>query len=129
MKIIGIVGSRSRTGNEVVNAIEDALLRIYDAKARDRVVSGGCPIGADRIAEQLAKKHQISITIHYAQWDLLGKGAGFIRNEFIAQDADILIASVAQNRKGGTENTIKHFLAKVKLDEAEAIRQGRLILV
>lgn len=127
MQIIGIVGSRSRVGPEVVKAVEQAFLATY--KDGDRIVSGGCPVGADRIAEILAKKHQASITIHYAQWRIYGKPAGFIRNEFIAQDADLLIASVSQDRKGGTENTIQHFLKKLGITEEAAIKVGKLILV
>lgn len=71
------------------------------------MVSGGCPTGADSFAEILAKKHQIPIMIHYAKWNIYGKVAGFKRNTDIATDSDILIATPAQDRTGGTEDTIK----------------------
>lgn len=108
MKVIGIVGSRRRNGASDLKAVEDALLTNYEDG--DRLVSGGCPQGADHFAEYLAKKHQIPITIHYAKWSKYGTRAGFIRNADIAQDADILIAAVAADREGGTEDTIKKFL-------------------
>ena len=48
-----------------------------------------------------------TIYIHNPKWDELGKVAGFYRNTFIARDSDILIALVAEDRKGGTEDTLK----------------------
>lgn len=114
MKIIGIVGSRSRNSEEDFKACEKVFLSIY--KDGDQIVSGGCPKGGDRFAEILAKKYQVPIKIYYAQWNKLGKGAGFARNTDIAKDADELIAVVSSNRKGGTEDTIKKFLKKDKPD-------------
>jgi hypothetical protein len=37
----------------------------------------------------------------------MGPGAGFLRNTDIAKDADVLIAVVAADRTGGTEDTIR----------------------
>ena len=48
-----------------------------------------------------------AILIYYAAWDRLGKSAGFTRNTDIARDADVLIACVAKDRTGGTEDTIR----------------------
>ncbi|MFW5804256.1 MAG: hypothetical protein ACOCWG_03385, partial [bacterium] len=73
----------------------------------DQIVSGGCPQGGDKFAEIIAKKHQIPIKIYYAQWNRIGKSAGFRRNGNIAEDCDILIAVVSSDRKGGTEDTIQ----------------------
>lgn len=108
MKTIGIVGSRRRNGAPDMKAIEEVLLTNYEDG--DRIVSGGCPVGADCFAEYLAKKHQIPILIHYAKWSKYGNRAGFVRNNDIARDADLLIACVAEDRKGGTEDTIQKFL-------------------
>ena len=105
MKIIGIVGSRRRTGTKVFQAIENKLLEICDENSQ--IVSGGCPQGADSYAEILAKKHQIPIMIHYAKWNRYGKTAGFKRNTDIANDCDVLIATPSEDRTGGTEDTIK----------------------
>ena len=107
MKVIGIVGSRRRVNLRVFQAIEKKLLEIYEDS--DELVSGGCPKGADSYAEILAKKHQIPIKIYYAQWNKYGKGAGFKRNTNIAEDSDVLIATPAEDRTGGTEDTIKKF--------------------
>ena len=105
MKTIGIVGSRRRTGTKTFQSIERKLLELYEEG--ESLVSGGCPTGADSYAEVLAKKHQIPIMIHYARWKKYGKSAGFTRNTDIAKDSDILIATPAEDRTGGTEDTIK----------------------
>lgn len=105
MKTIGIIGSRSRDSDCDLFALTTAFNKIYEDG--DEIVSGGCPRGGDRFAEKIAKDKQIPIKIYYAQWDKHGKAAGFIRNSDIAKDANILIALVSGNRKGGTEDTIK----------------------
>ena len=105
MKTIGIIGSRRRTSNKDFAQLEAKFLEIY--KDGDELVSGGCPSGGDAWCEILAKKYQAPIKIYYAQWDKLGKGAGFARNTYIARDSDILIALTAHDRLGGAEDTIK----------------------
>ena len=107
MKIIGIIGSRRRNSPADYNAVEAKFLELYEIG--DEIVSGGCPVGADRFAEIVAKKQQVPIKIYYAAWSRLGKSAGFARNCDIARDADVLIACVAADRTGGTEDTIRKF--------------------
>lgn len=114
--VIGIVGSRRRNTDADYTAVLEAFKKLYTLG--DEIVSGGCPQGADRFAEVIAKKLQVPIKIYYAEWDRLGKGAGFVRNTDIAADADKLIACVAEDRTGGTEDTIKKF---VKMRKEEAI--------
>ena len=104
-KTIAIIGSRRRNSEEDFEQCLKVFLSIY--KDGDKIVSGGCPSGGDNFAEMIAKEHQIPITIYYAQWDKLGRGAGYARNTNIAQDANVVIALVASDRKGGTEDTIK----------------------
>lgn len=103
-KTIGIVGSRRRDSDEDFRLTLAAFNRLY--KPGDRVVSGGCPKGGDRFAEIIAKSKGLTITIHFPDWSK-GRGAGFSRNTNIAQDADVLIAVVAEDRTGGTEDTVK----------------------
>ena len=104
-KIIGIVGSRRRDSKKDLQTCVDKLKSLY--RAGDKLVSGGCPQGGDKFAEYIAKKLGLTITIHYPDWEAYGKAAGFVRNTFIAEDCNILIALVAIDRKGGTEDTIK----------------------
>jgi hypothetical protein len=105
---IGIVGSRRRNTTEDLDIVVAKFMEIYHDN--DTIISGGCPSGGDKFAEFIAKNYQIPITIYYAKWDKFGKGAGFIRNTTIAEESNILIACVAPDRTGGTEDTIKKFL-------------------
>lgn len=104
-KVIGIVGSRRRANDKDDSKLLAKFLEVFERG--DRIVSGGCPIGADAMAERIAKRHQVPITIHYAWWNgPAKKAAGFLRNSDIATDCDILIALPAPDRTGGTEDTI-----------------------
>lgn len=112
MRIIGIVGSRKRDAKCDYELTEKKFLDIY--QEGDTIVSGGCPQGGDRFAEIIAKKYGLTITIHYPDWKKYGRGAGFVRNTKIAY-ANKLIACVAADRKGGTEDTIKKFIDRLNL--------------
>lgn len=115
-RVIGIVGSRRRNTYQDLSILREKLHSIF--KVDDRIVSGGCPQGADAFAERLAKEFQCTITIHYPPWDRLGNAAGFSRNSFIAEDCDILLALPASDRKGGTEDTI-----------AKALKLGKEVIL
>jgi len=104
---IGIVGTRSRDTINDLTLVTKVFFNLYQEGAL--IISGGCPKGGDRFAEVIAKKHGIPILIFYPDWEKHGKIAGFLRNTHIAQNSDILIACVASDRTGGTEDTIKKF--------------------
>ena len=114
MKIIGIVGSRRRDSEKDFKICEAKFKELYEEG--DEVVSGGCPKGGDRFAERIAKKYGLGIKIYFPNWNL-GKAAGFARNTFIARDATDLIAVVAEDRTGGTEDTVRKFLKRVNDDD------------
>jgi hypothetical protein len=105
MKVIGIVGSRRRNTVDDKEKCRQAFLAIYEPG--DTLVSGGCPRGGDAFCEAFAKEYGIPIKIHKAEWAKYGKIAGIMRNGDIAKDADVLIAVVAADRTGGTEDTIR----------------------
>lgn len=115
---IGIVGSRRRNSKSDMGLLLHAFTDVY--KNGDSIVSGGCPKGGDRFAELIAERLKIPILIYKADWSV-GRHAGFLRNTNIAEDSNILIACVADDRKGGTEDTIKKF--------REFHPKGKLILV
>ena len=139
---IGIVGSRRR---DSLADYEKTLAAYYkvceDIAALERIVSGGCPKGGDRFAERIAATFFITPLIHYPDKGQLDQELfknnpraafakiNYVRNALIARDSDILIAVVAPDRKGGTENTIKHFCEKLGKTEKELITEGKLILV
>jgi hypothetical protein len=107
MKIIGVVGSRRRDRESDFQLVRQEIEKQYEKG--DKLCSGGCPKGADKFAEDCATCLDIPIIIHRADWDKHGKAAGFIRNTDIAKDSNMLIAVVAPDRTGGTEDTIKKF--------------------
>jgi len=103
---IGIVGSRRRNKHTDFRLVWEAFQKVYNKG--DSIVSGGCPKGGDRFAEMIAKDENINIHLFKPDWGK-GKHAGFLRNTDIARNSDVLIACVANNRTGGTEDTIKKF--------------------
>lgn len=114
---IGIVGSRQRNSQEDKNLILDYIESILMKNPFElvHIVSGGCPKGADRFAEEIAKELGFSITIHYPNKYKIDEESKerytqlfFERNERIAKDCDILVALPSSDRTGGTENTIFH---------------------
>jgi hypothetical protein len=59
------------------------------------IVHGGCPTGADVIADQIARDYHYRTEAHPAQWDQFGKAAGPRRNgEMVALGADICLAFI-----------------------------------
>ena len=110
---LGIVGSRRRASNKDLQILKERVIELQP----DMIISGGCMTGADRFAECIAKELGIPIMIYYPK---LCRGinyppfevteAMYARNRLIAIESDYLIALVADNRKGGTENTIKYFV-------------------
>lgn len=105
MKTIGIVGSRRRNTLNDESLVKDKFFEIY--QEGDQIVSGGCWAGGDKFAENIARDNDIDIIIHKADWARHGRIAGFLRNTTIAEDCDVLIACVSEDRTGGTEDTIK----------------------
>jgi len=104
-KVIGIIGSRRRDSGVDKLLLTELLAKHFEAG--DTLVSGGCPQGGDRFAEEIAKDRGLTITIHYPDWAKNGKFAGLARNTLIARDCDTLLALVASDRTGGAEDTIK----------------------
>ena len=75
----------------------DMLCRYADACLRNKAVDGievvcGKARGADSLGEQYAKDRRYAIRYFPADWEHLGKSAGFIRNDQMAAYADALIA-------------------------------------
>ncbi len=129
-KTIGIVGTRRRDTESDFQKVKSTFFQIYNEG--DTICSGLCPQGADWFAVLIALqsdyiygkrrqeiyklavnnklKYIIPVLWFPAHWNIYGKGAGFIRNTDIAKNSNPLIACVANDRKGGTEDTIKKFI-------------------
>ncbi len=104
---VGIVGSRRWQNREMVEAL------VNDLPLDSVIVSGGCR-GVDSWAASAAHSRGLEVVEHLP---CLPAGGGprwvytqayHARNLKIVEDSDIIYAFVAADRKGGTENTIKH---------------------
>ncbi len=111
-KVIGIVGTRSRDTEADLEKVKDAFLKVYEEG--DSICSGLCSRGADRFAVIFARLYNTPTIWHPAEWSKYGRSAGFMRNSFIARDSDVLIACTIKGRIGGTEDTIRKYLAMGK---------------
>jgi len=115
---IGVIGTRSRNTQKDYIKVKNLFLEFYEEG--DSICSGLCPEGGDRFAVIIARILRIPEDKRLwfpANWKKFGKAAGFIRNIDIARNSDILIACIADNRKGGTEDTIKKFLKTNKKED------------
>ena len=111
----GVVGSRRRNtlhDRRIVNALMDWLIHKHE---RLVLVSGGCQQGADAFAEEAADLCGILKLIFpidkkgaTSRWDFTR--LAYERNKVVAQNSTAVYALVAEDRKGGTENTVEHAL-------------------
>lgn len=112
---LGVVGSRRRNSPRDKLILREFLRRAKEKFPGLTLVSGGCPKGADRFAEEIAEELNLEIKIHYPDKSKLPSNPekyhfaqiNYARNTFIAEDCEVLVALVADDRKGGTEDTIK----------------------
>jgi hypothetical protein len=106
-QFIGIVGTRRRDTAEDLYLALSVFVKI-PGRSKSVIVSGLCPTGGDRFATLIYQKNESKKLWFPAEWSI-GRHAGFVRNTEIARWSDYLIAVVAPDRKGGTEDTIKKF--------------------
>ena len=104
---IGIVGSRRWSRREVVEELINML------PLNSTIVSGGCR-GVDTWAKEAAESRGMDVVEYLPDlppdgsppWEFTK--AYHTRNQQIAENVDVLYAFVAEDRRGGTENTINH---------------------
>jgi hypothetical protein len=116
--IVGVVGSRRRNSDkdyEIIFSYGYALIRkARKANIELQFVSGGCPTGADFFIKRFCQHNDIVLVEHlpkkvekYSPY-FERVQAFHARNKLIAEDANFILAMVAPDRTGGTENTIFH---------------------
>jgi len=109
IKVI-IAGGRDFKDFELLKSHCNRYLKEFNNSEDIEIVSGGAN-GADTLGEKYAKKKKYKIKQFLADWDNLGKSAGYIRNAEMAKYADILIA-FWDGKSRGTKHMID--LAKKK---------------
>ena len=100
-----IAGGRDFTDYNLLRSTMDALLRNKLRKEKIVVICGMAK-GADMLGARYAKERGYHVRYFPAEWDKLGKCAGIIRNEEMAQNADALVA-FWDGSSHGTKNMIE----------------------
>jgi ribA/ribD-fused uncharacterized protein len=101
LKVI-VAGSRSFDNYQLLCEKMDYYLK--DVKSP--VIVSGHAKGADLLGEKYAIEHNLPGESYPADWEHYGKQAGYIRNELMAQNADVLVAFWNGTSKG-TEHMIR----------------------
>lgn len=76
-------------------------------KEKVSLVSGNCPTGADKMAEDLFKAMGYEIERHPADWGTFGKRAGYIRNQAMVDSGPDLCVGFVKNNSRGASMTVK----------------------
>lgn len=100
-----IAGGRDFQDYQLLRSTMDVLLRNKLRKEKIVVICGMAK-GADMLGARYAKERGYHVRYFPAEWDKLGKRAGIIRNEEMAQNADALVA-FWNGSSHGTKNMIE----------------------
>jgi hypothetical protein len=102
---VGVVGSRRRTDREALDAFIVSL-------APDTIVVTGGAQGPDQWAEEAARARGLAVVVHKPEldgavtpWQMADRY--YARHQAIVDDSDLIVAFVARDRMGGTEDTIR----------------------
>lgn len=100
-----VTGSREWRDEQV---IADALLDVWHDAVQDGapgivVVHGACPRGADAMAAAWCAEHGVPAEAHPADWALLGRRAGFVRNAAMVElGASVCLAFIRGGSRGAS---------------------------
>jgi hypothetical protein len=98
VKRIIVCGSRGyHDRNKIASVLFDLAIEFDNP-----IIVHGYARGADRIANQEAQKLGLLIESHPAEWDAFGKGAGFIRNQKMADLGASVCVAFWDGRSSGT---------------------------
>lgn len=103
-----VTGSRTWTDGDLIGReLGEVVMRavaVHDEPYPNVVVvHGGCPRGADALADEAARGFGMKVERHPADWGRYGKSAGFRRNaEMVATKPDLCLAFIHQRSSGAT---------------------------
>ncbi|KKN45590.1 hypothetical protein LCGC14_0681550 [marine sediment metagenome] len=101
-----IVGSRTFNDSILFEGILWDFLRIRRGTIpQDTIISGGAK-GADSLAKKYATEESVPYLEFPAEWDKYGKRAGYLRNQTIVDNCDMVLAFWKGVSKG-TQDTIE----------------------
>ena len=101
MKVI-VAGSRTFIDYGLVR---DILNGLREHNNMGTIISGHAR-GADMLGEKYAIDYKLLLEVYPAEWDKHGNKAGFIRNEQMAKEGDLLVA-FWDGKSKGTQHTIR----------------------
>lgn len=90
---VAVIGSRSFID-------KDLLYKTLDQVENKSLIVSGGTAGTDRLGEKYALDKSIPVKIFKPDWNTFGIRAGFIRNELIIKEAELVIAFWDGKSKG-----------------------------
>ena len=67
------------------------------------LLHGGCPTGADALADNWAVSHQVDVEVYPADWNKHGRAAGPIRNQqMVDSGPDLCLAFIKNDSRGAS---------------------------
>lgn len=99
IKVI-IAGTRDFNDYAFLKKNLDYFLQGINPNNEEIEIVSGNARGADKLGERYAKEHNLPVKLFPANWDKYGKRAGYLRNQEMANYADVLIAFWDEKSKG-----------------------------
>lgn len=99
IKVI-IAGTRDFNDYAFLKKNVDYFLQGINPNNEEIEIVSGNARGADKLGERYAKEHNLPVKLFPANWDKYGKRAGYLRNQEMANYADVLIAFWDEKSKG-----------------------------
>ncbi len=106
VKRIVVAGSRDFYDYRMAKEYIDECLAEFEQATEFIFVSGTCR-GADMLGERYADEHGYKIERYPADWNLLGKSAGPVRNRKMAQVSDLIIC-FWDGKSRGTRSLVEY---------------------
>ena len=118
IKVI-IAGTRDFNDYDFLKKNVDYFLQGINPNNEEIEIVSGNARGADKLGERYAKEHNLPVKLFPANWDKYGKQAGYLRNQEMANYADVLIAFWDEKSKG-----TKHMIDIAKKQDLTVIVVG-----
>lgn len=87
-------------GSRTVTEYHHVEQAVRDCGWYPSVVISGTARGADKLGEEWARENGVPVERFPADWNKYGKRAGYVRNEWMAEEADSLIVLWDGKSKG-----------------------------
>lgn len=118
IKVI-IAGTRDFNDYDFLKKNVDYFLQGINPNSEEIEIVSGNARGADKLGERYAKERNLPVKLFPANWDKYGKRAGYLRNQEMADYADVLIAFWDEKSKG-----TKHMIDIAKKQDLTVIVVG-----